>query len=68
LNFQTFSLQKSGISFCKASRFRQKNGVLAPIGKRVSFDEVVFLEIRDGKVVSQRGVADNLTALRQLGV
>jgi predicted ester cyclase len=43
-------------------------GVLAPTGKRVSFDEVVFLEIRDGKVVSQRGVADNLTALRQLGV
>ena len=43
-------------------------GMLAPTGKRVSFDEVVFLEIRDGKVVSQRGVADNLTALRQLGV
>jgi len=43
-------------------------GMLAPTGKRVSFDEVVFLEIRDGKVVSQRGVADNLTALRQPGV
>jgi len=43
-------------------------GVLAPTGKRVSFDEVAFLEIRDGKVVSQRAVADNLTALRQLGV
>ena len=43
-------------------------GALAPTGKRVSFEEVAILEIRDGKVVSQRGVADNLTALRQLGV
>jgi predicted ester cyclase len=42
-------------------------GRLAPTGRRAMFDEVVFLQIRDGKVVSQRGVADNLTALRQLG-
>ena len=43
-------------------------GVLAPTGKRVEFGEIVILKIRDGRVVSQRGIADNLTALRQLGV
>jgi predicted ester cyclase len=43
-------------------------GVLPATGKRVQFDELVILELRDGKVVKQRGVADNLTALRQLGV
>src|SRR5262245_32112961 len=43
-------------------------GVLPATGKRVQFDEIVILELRDGKIVHQRGVADNLTALRQLGV
>lgn len=43
-------------------------GVLPATGKPVEFDEVVILELRDGKVVRQRGVADNLSALRQLGV
>jgi steroid delta-isomerase-like uncharacterized protein len=43
-------------------------GVLPPTGKRVEFDEIVMLKIREGKVVWQRGVADNLNALRQLGV
>ena len=43
-------------------------GVLQATGKRVQFDEIVILELRDGKVVNQRGIADNLTALRQLGV
>jgi predicted ester cyclase len=43
-------------------------GVLQPTGKRVEFDEIVILELRDGKVVRQRGLPDNLTALRQLGV
>jgi len=42
-------------------------GVLPATGKRVQFDEIVVLELRDGKVLHQRGVADNLTALRQLG-
>jgi steroid delta-isomerase-like uncharacterized protein len=45
-----------------------KWGLLPPTGKRVSFDEIVVLELRDGKVVRQSGVADNLTALSQLGV
>ena len=43
-------------------------GMLAPTGKHAEFDEIVILKIRDGKVVGQRGVVDNLTALRQLGV
>jgi len=43
-------------------------GVLPATGKRVSFEEIVILELRDGKVVRQRGIPDNLTALRQLGV
>ena len=43
-------------------------GVLPPTGKRVEFDEIVILELRGGKVVRQRGLPDNLTALRQLGV
>jgi predicted ester cyclase len=43
-------------------------GVLPPTGRTVSFDEIVILELRDGKVVRQRGIPDNLTALRQLGV
>jgi steroid delta-isomerase-like uncharacterized protein len=43
-------------------------GPLPPTGKRVAFDEIVILEIRDGKVLRQRGIVDNLSALRQLGV
>ena len=42
-------------------------GPLPPTGKRAEFDEIVILRIRDGKVVGQRGVVDNLSALRQLG-
>jgi predicted ester cyclase len=41
-------------------------GPLAPTGRRVEFEEVVILGIRGAKVAHQRGVADNLTALRQL--
>ena len=43
-------------------------GPLPPTGKRAEFDEIIILRIRDGKVVGQRGVVDNLSALRQLGV
>ena len=42
-------------------------GLLPPTGREVSFDEVVFLELEDGLVIRQRGISDNLTALRQLG-
>jgi predicted ester cyclase len=43
-------------------------GPLPPTGKRVQFEEIVILQIRDGKVRRQRGIVDNLNALRQLGV
>ena len=43
-------------------------GPLPATGKKVRFEEILILRIRDGQVVSQRGIADNLTALRQLGV
>ena len=43
-------------------------GPLPPTGKRMQFEEIVILQIRDGKVCRQRGIADNLNALRQLGV
>lgn len=42
-------------------------GPLPATGKRAEFDEIVILQIREGKVVRQRGVVDNLSALRQLG-
>jgi len=43
-------------------------GALPATGKRAQFDEIVILQIRDGKVLRQRGIVDNLSALRQLGV
>lgn len=42
-------------------------GLLPATGKRVLFEEIVILELREGKVVRQRGIPDHLTALRQLG-
>lgn len=42
-------------------------GPLPATGKRAKFDELVILRIRDGKIVRQRGVVDNLSTLRQLG-
>ena len=43
-------------------------GPLQPTGKQVRFEELVILRFVDGKVVEQRGLPDNLAALRQLGV
>jgi predicted ester cyclase len=43
-------------------------GPIPPTGKKVSYQEVVVLTFRDGKVVHQRGLVDNLHALRQLGL
>jgi ketosteroid isomerase-like protein len=42
-------------------------GPLAATGKNVAFDEIVIMTVRDGKVVRQVGVVDNLTGLRQVG-
>ena len=43
-------------------------GPLPPTGRQVRFEEILILRIADGKVVEQRGIPDNLSALRQLGV
>ncbi len=43
-------------------------GPVPPTGKEVSFDEIVIMTVRNGKVVHQVGVIDNLTGLRQVGV
>jgi len=43
-------------------------GPLPPTGKPVRFEEIVILRFVNGKVVGQRGLPDNLAALRQLGV
>ena len=40
---------------------------LAATGKEVAFDEIVIMTVRDGKVVRQVGVIDNLGGLRQVG-
>ena len=42
-------------------------GPLGPTGREVAFDEIVIMEVRDGKVVRLTGVIDNLTGLRQVG-
>ena len=43
-------------------------GPVQPTGKHISYEEILMLTFRDGKVSSQRGIVDNLSALRQLGV
>lgn len=43
-------------------------GPLPPTGKPVRFEEIVILRFVDGKIAEQRGLPDNLAALRQLGV
>jgi predicted ester cyclase len=43
-------------------------GPIAPTGRSVRFEEMLFLRIAGGKVVHQRGVVDNVHLLRQLGV
>lgn len=44
-------------------------GPLAPTGRRLEFEEMLWLSFApDGRVVHQRGVTDNLHALRQAGV
>ena len=43
-------------------------GPIQPTGKHISYEEMLMLTFRDGKVSSQRGIVDNLSAIRQLGV
>jgi predicted ester cyclase len=42
-------------------------GPIPASNRAVSYDEIVIMHIRDGKVSHQVGVADNLLALQQLG-
>ena len=41
-------------------------GPLPGTGKDVAFDEIAIMTVRDGKVVHQAGVIDNVTGLRQV--
>jgi predicted ester cyclase len=44
-------------------------GPVPPTGRRVEFEEMLMLTFDDeGRVLHQRGIVDNLAALRQLGV
>lgn len=43
-------------------------GPLPGTGKEVAFDEIVIMTVRDGKVVHQAGVIDNVTGMRQVGL
>ncbi len=43
-------------------------GVIPATGQRVDFEEMIILRIENGRVVEQRGIPDNLHALRQLGI
>jgi GrpB-like predicted nucleotidyltransferase (UPF0157 family)/predicted ester cyclase len=44
-------------------------GPLPPTGKRLKFEEIILLDFDDrGRVVRQRGIVDNLNALRQNGL
>lgn len=44
-------------------------GPIPPTGKRLEFDEMIFLTFNNsGQVVHQRGIVDNLAGLRQAGV
>ena len=42
--------------------------LLPPTGKAVCFEEIVILRSLDDRVAEQRGLPDNLAALRRLGV
>ena len=42
-------------------------GAAAGHRETAQFDEIVIIQIRDGTILRQRGIVDNLSALRQLG-
>jgi predicted ester cyclase len=43
-------------------------GPIAPTGKALAWEEILILTFRDGRVVHQRGIVDNVHILRQLGI
>jgi hypothetical protein len=56
------------IHFTIKGRHTGQWGSLPGTGKDVAFDEIVIMTVRDGKVVHQVGMIDNVTGLRQVGV
>ena len=60
--------QRVVIHFTIKGRHTGQWGPVPPSGKEVAFDEIVIMTVRDGKVVHQTGVVDNVTGLRQVGV
>ena len=55
------------VHFTIRSKHTGQWGPLPATGKDVAFDEIVIMTVRDGKVVHQAGVIDNLTGLKQVG-
>ena len=43
-------------------------GPIPATGRRISYEELLLLTFREGKVLAQRGIPDNLSMLRQMGV
>jgi predicted ester cyclase len=56
------------VHFTIKGRHTGQWGPLPGTGKEVAFDEIVIMTVRDGRVVHQTGVIDNVTGLRQVGV
>lgn len=56
------------VHFTVTGRHTGQWGPLPPTGRAVAFDEIVIMTVRQGKVVHQTGVIDNITGLRQVGV
>jgi len=42
-------------------------GPVAATNKKVKYDEIVIMKVRDGKVYHQIGISDTLLALQQMG-
>jgi hypothetical protein len=55
------------VHFTISGRQVEPWGPIPATNRMVSYDEIVIMTIRDGKVVHQIGVADNLLALQQVG-
>ena len=55
------------LHFTITGRQVKKWGPVPATGKHVKYDEIVIMEVRDGKVCRQTGVLDTLLALQQLG-
>jgi len=56
------------VHFTIRGRHTSTWGPVPATGKEVAFDEIVIMTVRDGRVVHQTGVIDNVTGLRQVGV